>query len=381
MTRICFVTTTSLTIKSFVLPIAEALHNELGWDVSVACAPDDSLKTLLPPFVSMHEIAMARGVNFEAMSAIKSLEILFRRERFDIVQYSTPNASLYSSIASKRAGIGKRLYAQWGIRYVGFHGIKRLLFKSLEKVTCENSTQIFSASPLNLKFAVDEGLCEQGRISVIGNGGTIGVDLLQFDYLKKIGWKEDVRCELNIPDGAVVFGFVGRFSRDKGCNELLAAVKKCQKKYSNSILLVVGPDEAGKGIDSSLVDWCKESGCIRFTGFVPKDSVAKYCSAFDVLVHPTYREGFGMVIQEAGALAVPAITTDVPGASEVMENGKSCKLVSAGDANELASALMESIESPASMAIMGQEARKRVELLYERSTMLKNQVDAYRGLL
>ena len=381
MTKICFVTTTSLTIKSFVLPIAEALHKELGWDVAIACAPDDDLKSSLPSFIYMHEVEMTRGVNFEALSAIRSLEGLFREEKFDVVQYSTPNASLYSSIASKRAGVKKRIYAQWGIRYVGFEGAKRLLFKALEKVTCRYSTQIFSVSPLNMAFAVDEDLCEKGRISVIGNGGTIGVDLSQFDYSKKNGWREDARRELGISESTVIFGFVGRFSRDKGCNELLAAIKKCTEKHPNSILLVVGPDEAGQEIDSSLFDWCKKAGCIRFTGFVPKDSVAKYCSAFDVLVHPTYREGFGMVIQEAGALAVPAITTDVPGASEVMENGKSYRLVSARNADALASAMIESAENPGSLMVMGRAARKRVELLYERSIMLNNQVDAYRGLL
>ena len=88
-----------------------------------------------------------------------------------------------------------------------------------------------------------------------------------------------------------------------------------------------------------------------------------------------------MVIQEAGALAVPAITTDVPGASEVMEDGKSCRLVSARNADALASAMIESAENPGSLMVMGRAARKRVELLYERSIMLNNQVDAYRGFL
>ena len=57
------------------------------------------------------------------------------------------------------------------------------------------------------------------------------------------------------------------------------------------------------------------------TGLIDSREIYQYYAAMDVLVHPTYREGFGMVIQEAGALAVPVITTDIPGASEVMENG------------------------------------------------------------
>lgn len=54
-----------------------------------------------------------------------------------------------------------------------------------------------------------------------------------------------------------------------------------------------------------------------FTG--PVSDVPKYMSAFDVLVHPTYREGFGMVLQEAAALKVPIITTDIIGPGEFIQ--------------------------------------------------------------
>ena len=50
-------------------------------------------------------------------------------------------------------------------------------------------------------------------------------------------------------------------------------------------------------------------------------------SAMDVLVHPTYREGFSMVIQQAMAMECTIITTDVPGPSEVVEEGISGILV------------------------------------------------------
>lgn len=59
-------------------------------------------------------------------------------------------------------------------------------------------------------------------------------------------------------------------------------------------------------------------------------------SAIDILVHPTYREGFSMVIQQAMAMGCAVITTDVPGPSEVIDPEKFRLLVSAKSVTQLA---------------------------------------------
>lgn len=70
-----------------------------------------------------------------------------------MVQYSTPNASLYAALAAKLAGVPVRLYCQWGMAYVGFHGIKRVIFKRIEKLVCTLSTWVEPDSFGNLKFS------------------------------------------------------------------------------------------------------------------------------------------------------------------------------------------------------------------------------------
>ena len=103
--------------------------------------------------------------------------------------------------------------------------------------------------------------------------------------------------------------------------------------------------------------------------------------AMDVLVHPTYREGFGMVIQEAAALGCPVITTDIPGASEVLENGVSCLLVKPADWESLYEKMKEICEDKEKANEMGEKARLFTEKHYERSIMLKNQFERYEELL
>ena len=75
---------------------------------------------------------------------------------------------------------------------------------------------------------------------------------------------------------------------------------------------------------------------IVFTGNVPSEQVLRYMAMFDVLTHPTYREGFGKVLQEAMGMYLPIVTTDIPGPSEVVESGVSGILVEARNPNDLA---------------------------------------------
>ena len=117
------------------------------------------------------------------------------------------------------------------------------------------------------------------------------------------------------------------------------------------------------------------------TDLIDNRQIQQYYSAIDVLVHPTYREGFGMVIQEAGALAIPVITTNIPGASEVMENGISSIHVKVKDEKALKAA-MESFTKHHDKAIeYGNAAYERTKKFYDRKIMLENQRKDYQQLL
>lgn len=132
MKKICFVTTVSITIKSFLLQFKDYLVNN-DYDVTFICNTDEGMYELCNNQVHYIPVPMKRGVGLEGLSVINKLTRIFRDNKFDIIQYSTPNAALYASIAAKRAKCSNRLYCQWGIRYMGFDGgIKRMILKKLK---------------------------------------------------------------------------------------------------------------------------------------------------------------------------------------------------------------------------------------------------------
>lgn len=381
MKKICICTTVSMTMKTFVVETAKYLHENCGYDITLICNEDESFEKSLPEYLHFIPVHMARGIDLSALKSIKQFIQIFKEQKFDMVQYSTPNAACYASIAAKRASVPIRLYCQWGIRYVGMSGISRKIFKTIEKLICRNSTDIRAVSLMNKEFAVSEGLYPEEKAVVVGKGGTIGVDMQQYDISQKTEYRSAVRKQYGISDEAFVYGFAGRVSADKGCTELLTAFQEIAESVPNAKLLIVGPMEDNCGVSIELLDWARKSEQVVMTGMVDSSNMKKYYAAMDVLVHPTYREGFGMVLQEAGAFGIAMITTKIPGASEVMEDGISCLLIEPQNMAELKSAMIKLVTNKEYSQKIGLAAYERTKKYYNRPIMLENQKLDYEKLI
>jgi glycosyltransferase involved in cell wall biosynthesis len=316
MKKICFVTTVSLTQSAFILELAKYLYSTGEFDVSLICSPDEAFQQKLPKYLHFLPVPMERGISLGGVNAVRKMYQIFKREKFDLVQYSTPNASFYASIAAKWANVPVRLYCQWGMAFVGFHGLKREIFKLEEKTVCRLSTWVEPDSMGNLKFSHAEGLYPKDKGSVIWYGSASGVNITKFDISKKLEWRKDTRRELGIPETAFVYGFIGRITGDKGINELFEAARNILEKKDDAWLILVGNPEKSGSVDETLFQWAKNQPRVVFCGFT--NVVEKFVSAMDVYVLPSYREGFGLAVVEAEAMGVPVIVTDIPGPTDAM---------------------------------------------------------------
>ena len=126
-----------MSIKAFYQGQIEAL-NEAGFETTVVCAEDNKLKELLPMETKYHPMSFSRVISpLQDIKTIYKLYKLFKKEKFDIVQYSTPKAALLGSLASFIARLPVRIYILWGLYYTGQKGIRRFLFKLFEKIMAE----------------------------------------------------------------------------------------------------------------------------------------------------------------------------------------------------------------------------------------------------
>jgi len=378
MKKICYCTTIPLTISSFILKSAEYIHNHTDWDISVICNGDEEFAKSLPEYIHYYPVTMKRGINLGGIKAISQMKKIFKREKFDLVQFSTPNASLYASLAAKSAKIPVRLYCQWGMVYVGFSGLKRKRFKTIEKIVCKNATWIEPDSKLNLQFAHSEGLYPETKGSVIWNGSSSGINMKKFDISKKSAYRTEIRAKHAIPDDAFVYVFVGRINRDKGINELLQSYKNMHKDRP-CYLVIVGPSEVDATVSAELYTWSTTQETIVYAGATK--NVEQYLSAADCFILPSYREGLAISALEAQAMGVPVIVTSIPGLIDAVVPDETGLVVPPKDAIALQTAMERMYDDAPLREQLGVAAHNHILNHFEQEKMFEYILEDRKKLL
>jgi glycosyltransferase involved in cell wall biosynthesis len=376
---LCIITTVSASIKAFYKGQLEALK-QAGFEITVICANDEELSKQLPENVKFYSVPFSRIISpFSDIRAVFKLIHIFRKERFDIVQYSTPKASLLGAVAAFFAKVPIRIYILWGLYYVGQCGLKRFLFKSFEKIICKLSNKIIPISLEMVDFALSEGLGKREKYEVMLNGSACGVDLELFDPEKWNDFRNKIREDFHIPENATVIGTVARLTGDKGINELVQAFDVLSNEIPGTYLLLVGEEEEKNKLDGDTVSIIKRNNRIKCAGW--QNNPLPYYSAMDVFCLPTYREGFGEVNLEAQAMELPVVSTNTIGPRESVEDGITGFLVESQSSEALPGPLRKLINQPELRIQMGKAGRRRVINKFDRKEMIKAVVEHRQILL
>ena len=380
--KICICTTLWSSINNWIIHFLNDYHKR-GIDVTIVCNMDEDFEHDLKeryPFVHTQRMNFPRGIN--AMGSLKSIWALYRffkKEKFDLVQYSTPNASMYGAVAAKMAGVPVRLYCQWGMVYVTMKGIKRKVFENIERMVCRFSTHVQPDSKGNLDFCRANGLYNENKSCVIWNGSAKGLNLEAYDITKKEEYAHEIKQQYGIPENVPVIGFVGRLGREKGCHELFRAFQRVKKEFPTAKLLFVGPIEKKETMEPDMLQYFETCDDIIKTNRV--NHVEKYTSAMDVYVLPSYREGFGMGVVEASAMGVPVVVTKYPGPSSAMEEGISGYSVPVKDVDQLTEYILQFLRNPSNAKKMGLQGRKWVEERFDQKVFIQKYMENRMELL
>jgi glycosyltransferase involved in cell wall biosynthesis len=103
--------------------------------------------------------------------------------------------------------------------------------------------------------------------------------------------------------------------------------------------------------------------------------------AADVLVLPSHREGFGMVLIEAAALGLPVIATDIYGIQDAVVNYETGLLFPPGDEGALIDSMTEFASNSSSRKKMGNAARARVAEMFEQNLVVSETIKYYRSII
>lgn len=358
MKRICFIATTPYAVNPFLK--AHLLHLSKFYEV-ILCVNqnvyplDDEIKKT----IAVHHFDIERKISFfKDVCALVQLIILFFKLRPNSIHSITPKAGLLAMIAGFVARVPYRFHTFTGQVWASKKIFPRFFLKLLDRIIVIFSTQIFTDSQSQSNFLCSEGIVKFGSVKVLGPGSIVGVDVQRFK--PDLTQRNIRRGDLNVANTAIVFLYVGRITKDKGLFDLIAATNMVSGQYPDAELWIVGPDEVG--IQKDLLGQVGVNSRVRWLGqtFHPEH----YMAAADILLLPSYREGFGSVIIEAAACRIPAIAYKTEGVVDAIVDGQTGILVEKFNINQFSQAMMRLIEDATFRSQLGFAAQKRSQELF-----------------
>lgn len=326
-------------------------------------------------------VEMTRSITpFKDLVGLWKLYFIFKREKPFIVHTHTPKAGTLGMIAAKLAGVPHRLHTVAGLPLLETTGIKRKLLNFIEKVTYSCSTMVLPNSFALRDIIVLKKYCSENKIKVIANGSSNGIDTEHYN-IKNVSDEIliNLRDQLNISRNDVVFLFIGRIVRDKGINELVEAFQGISETYTNAKLIIVGYKEKLLDPISPSTDFIMENNKnIIETGNI--EDIRPYVAISNILVHPSYREGFPNVVLQASCMGLPCIVSDINGCNEIISNDFNGLIVPAKNSSKLKEAMLQLYHNPNKINELAKNSRSNIIKKYNRALVWNELLALYKSL-
>jgi glycosyltransferase involved in cell wall biosynthesis len=194
----------------------------------------------------------------------------------------------------------------------------------------------------------------EGKAVVVYNG----IDVAPYEALA--ARRDDVRAKLRAligaPSDAPVVSLVGELNERKQQRALIEAAPHVLERFPTTRILFVGDGDDRADLEKSIRERGLES-TILIQGF--RFDVPDIIAGSDALVLPSRVEGFGYVLVEAMAAAVPCIASNVSSIPEIVQDGVSGILHPVGDIGAIANAINFVLANPEAARGMG-EAGQRI---------------------
>lgn len=376
--RLCVMATVDATIQHLCRGRLEYLQAR-GFEVTVVCAPTARRAEIEARGVRLHPAPMSRAVApWQDARAVWNLWRFFRKERFDLIEVSTPKAALVGSLAAWLARAPCLVHLLRGLVYERQKRLTHWMVRLSLTVPCRLAHLVIGVSPSLRAQALRDRLCGPDRIVVLGHGSSNGVDLQRFaPQPAEVG--AEVRARCNIPPDALVIGFVGRMTADKGLVELVDAFGELGGRCAQLYLLVVGDYDERDRPPARVRETIATDPRIKHVGF--SDEPAPFYAAMDVLALPSYREGCANVLLEASATGTAVVTTDVTGCRDAIAENVSGLMVPVQNVAALRDALERVLRDAELRQRLGHAGRDWIEQHFEQRTVWQLYERQYRDLV
>jgi glycosyltransferase involved in cell wall biosynthesis len=341
---------------------------EQGFDVYAVSSDGEEVEALKKQEHVRHFVVpMTRLISpLQDLKCIMQLTKFLKKEKPQIVHTHTPKAGLIGMWSAWLAGVPVRMHTIAGIAWIETTGIKRFILKQVERLTALAATGVYPNSHKQMEFLQSEGIAGK-KFKVLGNGSSNGIDTQYISVTPALQEEGNlIRQREGIDENACVWIFIGRIVKDKGIEELLFAWEKISSLFPHDRLWLLGLEEPELDpLSQKAYGILKDNPTVKQWGFI-KD-IRPFLSAAQVLVFPSYREGFPNVPMQAGAMGCALILSDINGCNEIVENETSGLLVPAKNNEALYEAMSRLRKDDALRKKLSAASRKRIVENFDRN--------------
>jgi len=287
----------------------------------------------------------------------RRLADLWRRHRVDLVhahQYTPFFYALLARFLYRRPPV---LFTEHGRHYPDYPRRKRIL---ANRVLLQRRDRVVGVGQaVRQALIANEGIPAE-RIAVLYNG----IDLTSFSSDAAGGLA--VRQELGLSPQDLVIVQVARLDYLKDHATAIRALERVVQQRPEARLLLVGEGPQREAIQ----EWVRLRGLegqVRLLGL--RSDIPRLLSASDLFMLTSISEGIPLTIIEAMAAGLPVVATRVGGVPEMVDDGDTGLLVSAGDDRALAESILRLADVPALRNEMGERGRSRSLTRFSADTM------------
>jgi glycosyltransferase involved in cell wall biosynthesis len=377
--RIVFLVTAAVTLR-FLDGIKEELC-ALGYQVVLVSARGALLQVAQDAGFETHVVEMAREISpVMDLRSLWQLVRLFRRLHPELVVAGTPKAGLLGTLAARLTGVPRIVYQMHGLRSETLHGWRRWLVSATERASAHFAHTTLCVSHSLRARAWQLRILRNREGEVLGQGSPNGILIEEFAATAERGQQGmQLRQQLGWSPQEHVIGFVGRWVRDKGVQNLVTAFSNLSERDNSLRLLLIGGYEEGDGLPPEVRAQIANHPAIAALDW--QDPIAPWYAAMDVFAFPTSREGLPTVLLEAQAAEISVVATRVTGVVDAVREGETALLVEQGDTSQLEGAICRVLADDATAREMGKAGAEWVRMAFARETVVNNYVDFYRRLL
>lgn len=299
-----------------------------------------------------------RGIN-----PVKDLDLflryikLLRQQKPDLVITYTIKPNIYGGLACRLLRI------PYAVNITGLgtafqkQGMLRKLVTFLYRTALKKARVVFFENSGNRQVFLDEGIVAENKTCLLSGAG---VNLEHYAYAP-------------YPEaGTTRFLFVGRVMKEKGVEELFAAMERLNAEGADCCLDVLG------GYEENYADTIRnyeQQGWLHYHGYVT--DVRPFIEKAHCFVLPSYHEGMANTNLECAAMGRPLITSDIPGCKEAVLDGVSGLLCEPQNADSLYEVMKHFLSLSSEIrAQMGCVGRSHMEAVFDKKKVVMETIEA-----